>query len=167
MGSSTKALVLVHADQIKQNDGIDMEKVHKIEHLYEFDRDVQCPTWGYVIAHCNDGNRRADLLYRYPTFWAYHRDASSSDAVLDIRIPLMALHAVDDPIANDKAVPYDEISLTPYVVLVATSGGGHLSWFEFGGERWHAKPVSMQFFCPRGHTDALPDCELFQSNGRG
>jgi predicted alpha/beta-fold hydrolase len=32
----------------------------------------------------------------------------------------------------------------PYTVLVTTSLGGHLSWFEGGGEgdRWHAKPVS-------------------------
>lgn len=107
-----------------RNPALNKERIDRIKHLYEFDREIQCPTWGY------------------PTFLAYHRDASSVDAVLSIRIPTMALHAKDDPIANDKGVPYDEISATPYVVLVATSGGGHLSWFEPGGTRWHAKPVS-------------------------
>ena len=34
-----------------------------------------------------------------------------------------------------------EVEQTPYAVLCTTSLGGHLSWFETGGGRWHAKPV--------------------------
>ncbi|KAB5575675.1 hypothetical protein GE09DRAFT_600184 [Coniochaeta sp. 2T2.1] len=30
----------------------------------------------------------------------------------------------------------------PYTVLCSTSLGGHLSWFEIGGGRWHAKPIT-------------------------
>lgn len=43
-------------------------------------RYVQCPTWGW------------------PTEGAYYRDASSVDAVYDIRIPVLAIHAEDDPV---------------------------------------------------------------------
>lgn len=47
----------------------------------------------------------ADLANRtvtwgYPTENAYYRDASSSDAVLAIRIPYMALSALDDPVSD-------------------------------------------------------------------
>ena len=31
---------------------------------------------------------------------------------------------------------------TPYGVMLTTSWGGHLGWFEFGGDRWFVKPVA-------------------------
>ena len=95
----------------------------QVKYLHEFDREVQCATWGY------------------PTEGAYYRDATSADAVFAIRIPTFCLHARDDPIACDEAVPYEEIRQNSFLVMCATSGGGHLSWFELGGGRWHAKPV--------------------------
>jgi len=77
-----------------------------------------------------------------------------------IRIPFFAISAADDPvraawnlhlrhvqslrteqIAVDEAVPKEEFKQNPYTVLCSTSLGGHLSWFEIGGGRWHAKPV--------------------------
>lgn len=42
---------------------------------------MRCPTWGY------------------PTEYAYYRDASSSDSVLAIRIPFLAINALDDPVS--------------------------------------------------------------------
>jgi predicted alpha/beta-fold hydrolase len=127
MGKSMRALYDLHAAEISQNKSITREKMHSIKYLHEFDREFQCATWGY------------------PTEGAYYRDATSADSLLAIRIPTMCLHATDDPIACDEAVPYEEIKQTPWVVMCATSGGGHLSWFELGGARWHAKPVSLSF----------------------
>lgn len=83
-----------------------------------------------------------------------------------VRIPFLAVHAEDDPvsypavlkasrvskqadsfshtkIAVDEAVPREEIKKNPYVVLCSTSLGGHLSWFEIGGNRWFARAVSL------------------------
>lgn len=40
-----------------------------------------------------------------------------------------------------EAIPFQEIKQNPYTVLCTTSMGGHLSWFELGGGRWHAKPI--------------------------
>lgn len=125
MGKSLCALFETHRDQLLANKAISAERMETLKYLHEFDREVQCATWGY------------------PTEGAYYRDASTGDAVVAIRIPVFVLHAEDDPIACDEAVPYEEIKCNPYVVLCATSGGGHLGWFEFGGARWHAKPVSM------------------------
>ncbi|GAB7327072.1 hypothetical protein MBLNU13_g10999t1 [Cladosporium sp. NU13] len=123
MGKSMRGLFDLHAEQVTLNKAITTEKMHSIKYLHEFDREFQCATWGY------------------PTEGAYYRDATSADSVFAIRIPTMCLHAKDDPIACDEAVPYEEIKQTPYVVMCATSGGGHLSWFEFGGNRWHSKPA--------------------------
>lgn len=121
MGTSLRKLFDTHREQMTH---IDPANIAKVKYLHEFDREVQCPTWGY------------------PTEGAYYRDASSADSVLNIRTPTLCLHARDDPIAADEAVPYEEIAQNPYVVMCATGGGGHLSWFEWDGGRWHAKPVS-------------------------
>jgi uncharacterized protein len=88
----------------------------------------------------------------YPTVGAYYRDASSSDSLLAIRIPFLALHARDDPIAVDEALPRNEIAQSPYGVLCTTSLGGHLSWFELGGGRWFAKVVRIPLLSTVGAT---------------
>lgn len=86
-------------------------------------RYVQCPCWGY------------------PTEHAYYRDASSVDAIFNIRIPVLALHSKDDPIVADMSVPYESFKKNPYMVMCATNIGGHLGWFEFGGGRWFTTAV--------------------------
>ena len=90
---------------------------------------------------------------------AYYRDASSVDSLLAVRIPLFAVNSSDDPVgyrapgipcsssltrfqvALKQAMPYLEVQQTPYAVLCMTSMGGHLSYWEIGGSRWHVKPV--------------------------
>lgn len=125
MGASLRKVFEKHQDELLKNTNLSLEDIRKVKYLHEFDREVQCKTWGY------------------PTEDSYYRDASSVDTVLALRIPTLCLHATDDPIASDEAVPYSEIRQNPYVVLCATNGGGHLSWFEWGGGRWHTRPVSM------------------------
>lgn len=129
--------------EIKQHTALDMAAIDGITYLNEFDRVTQCPLWGY------------------PSETAYYRDASSTDAVLNIKIPYMALSATDDPvcdvrpslfsisqatdncpqIALKEGLPYQEIKQNPNTVMVTTSLGGHLCWFEVGGTRWHTRPV--------------------------
>jgi predicted alpha/beta-fold hydrolase len=118
-----KKLISRHKDSVQKYTNLDFDALQNITYLYEFDRAVQCETWGY------------------PTEDSYYRDASTTDALMAIRVPYFALSAADDPIAVDEAVPYEEIKQNPYTVLCSTSLGGHLSWFEVGGGRWLAKPV--------------------------
>ncbi|KAK8191120.1 Alpha/Beta hydrolase protein [Phyllosticta capitalensis] len=124
MGNNMKKLFERHADMLIKNPDIDAERIRSITYLYEFDRALQCPAWGY------------------PTESAYYRDASSCDALLAIRIPLLAINAEDDPISVKEAIPYVEFEQNPYTVLCATSLGGHLSWFQSNGDRWFAKAAA-------------------------
>jgi predicted alpha/beta-fold hydrolase len=80
MGKNLHGLFERHREQICQNQGIDVGKVEKAKYLHEFDRHVQCPTWGY------------------PTEGAYYRDSQSVDAVLGVRIPFLGINAEDDPV---------------------------------------------------------------------
>lgn len=124
MGSNMNKLMKCHKESILKHTNLEWDKISNVTYLYEFDRAVQTVTWGY------------------PTEDAYYRDASCADGVMAIRIPFFAISAADDPIAVDEAVPKEEMKQNPYTVLCSTSLGGHLSWFEIGGGRWHAKPIS-------------------------
>ncbi|KAJ9237562.1 hypothetical protein DTO169E5_5148 [Paecilomyces variotii] len=124
MGSNMKRLFSQHLEEVSKNPRVNVEEVLKITYLHEFDRALQGPTWGY------------------PTEGAYYRDASSIDSLLAIRIPFFAVQAEDDPIATKEALPYQEITKTPYGIMCTTSWGGHLGWFEYGGGRWFVKPVT-------------------------
>ncbi|KAI9813019.1 MAG: hypothetical protein M1832_006410 [Thelocarpon impressellum] len=123
MASNMKRMVENHAEMILKHTEVDLDRLRKTNYMHEFDSVIQCPSWGY------------------PTVGAYYRDSSSSDSLLAVKIPVFAIHADDDPIAVEKALPYDEFKRNPYAVLCSTSTGGHLAWFEIGGGRWFVKPV--------------------------
>ncbi|TQV93568.1 hypothetical protein V2A60_010035 [Cordyceps javanica] len=122
--TSMKQLIVTHKEEIKEHTNLDLEAIERVTYLHDFDREVQCPTWGY------------------PTESAYYRDASSCDSILSIRIPFLAVNARDDPIALDGALPYQEFRQNPNTIMLTTSLGGHLCWFEWGGSRWLTKPVN-------------------------
>ena len=81
MGSNMKKLIHRHAEQVRKNPKLDLERIDKIKYLHEFDREVQCPAWGY------------------PTEGAYYRDSASVDSLIAVRIPLFAINATDDPVS--------------------------------------------------------------------
>ncbi|KAI9061939.1 AB-hydrolase YheT [Trametes sanguinea] len=77
----------------------------------------------------------------------FYRWASSHYVLSDVRVPLLAINADDDPIVRD--LPTD-VGGNPLVSLVVTRGGGHLGWFASEKEgammrrrrtRWVKKPV--------------------------
>lgn len=80
MGKNMMGLFDRHREQILKNTEIDLDAVLKSRYLFEFDRQIQCPTWGY------------------PTEGAYYRDAQSVDALLAVRIPFLGINAEDDPV---------------------------------------------------------------------
>lgn len=93
MGSNMKKLIERHYDEASKNPALDFEKIRNVKYLHEFDREVQGPTWGY------------------PTEGAYYRDASSTDSLFAIRIPLFAINAKDDPVRKTLC-PRAELNLT-------------------------------------------------------
>jgi len=124
MGRNLRQLFEDNLEMITQDTRVDVEQVRRGTYIYEFDRDLTAKVFGY------------------PTVGAYYRDASSVDNLLKVRVPILIVHAKDDPIAPNEVVPYDEAKANPYVFMAVTEWGGHLSWFETGGGRWFTKPVS-------------------------
>jgi predicted alpha/beta-fold hydrolase len=94
MGANLKKLFVLHREQILKNEGVDEDKVMGSRYLFEFDRHVQCPTWGY------------------PTEGAYYRDSESVDALLAVRVPFLGINAEDDPVCLDFIVVMSKWLLT-------------------------------------------------------
>lgn len=125
MGANLRQLFERHAPALTANAHIDAARVRCGRLLHDFDRDL------------------TTIVFGYATVGAYYRDASCVDRLLGVRVPTLALNAEDDPIAPREAFPLDEVLANPHVVMATTPGGGHLGWFEWGGGRWFAKPVSL------------------------
>lgn len=60
----------------------------------------------------------------------------------------------------NQALPYEEFKLNPNTVMITTSLGGHLCWFETGGGRWHPKPVSPNIDKPQGIVQFLTSWQV-------
>jgi predicted alpha/beta-fold hydrolase len=133
MGKNLMKLFEQHREQILKNPGIDELKLRKSRYLHEFDRHVQCPTWGY------------------PTEGAYYRDSQSVDALLAVRVPFLGINAEDDPISSKAGLPYEEVKQNPHALLCTTDWGGHLGSFQLGGGRWFA--VAASSFLMKMHEE--------------
>lgn len=71
----------------------------------------------------------------------YYRKASPIQRLLNVRVPMVILSSLDDPVVGSRSLPYSEVNLNPYVSLITTSVGGHLGWFAINGDRWYVEPV--------------------------
>jgi len=82
--------------------------------------------------------------FPFPSARHYYRWGSSHNVLKDVAVPLLTINADDDPVV--RAVPTGPED-NKWVVMVTTSGGGHLGWFETSGnrllevKRWVSKPV--------------------------
>lgn len=83
-------------------------------------------------------------MFNYSTVDNYYRDSSCCRFIEHVRIPLLCINALDDPISYRPCIPFDEITINPNVVLAVTQYGGHLGWFEhaYRPSRWVDKPLT-------------------------
>ncbi|KAJ2157407.1 hypothetical protein GGF46_004531 [Coemansia sp. RSA 552] len=48
----------------------------------------------------------------------------------DIRVPMLFINALDDPMCYRQTIPFAEIEGNPHLILALTRHGGHLAYFE-------------------------------------
>lgn len=58
----------------------------------------------------------------------YYKGSGSYLAIPKVKIPLLCVQALDDPIAVNRAIPREAIKANPNCMLVTTPYGGHLGW---------------------------------------
>ncbi|KAI1795249.1 AB-hydrolase YheT [Ganoderma leucocontextum] len=104
--------------------------------LWDFDAYYACEE----KTETDDSETRG--AFRWHAQGDFYRWASSHTALADVRVPLLAINADDDPIVHARDLPTD-VGGNPLVALVRTRGGGHLGWFTSSrrSTRWVPKPV--------------------------
>ena len=82
----------------------------------------------------------------YPSVEHYYRDASSHERFEDIRVPILAVSALDDPIIAGETIPI-YTSHNPNAMLVLSEKGGHLGFVDEKGlnDVWIDR-VALEFF---------------------
>ncbi|KNZ51441.1 hypothetical protein VP01_3953g2 [Puccinia sorghi] len=69
-------------------------------------------------------------LGRFGSTEAYYKSQSSTLFVEGVRVPLLSINALDDPIVTPDAIPVESVLENPYLVVLISKHGGHLGWFE-------------------------------------
>ncbi|CAG8699259.1 19625_t:CDS:2 [Rhizophagus irregularis] len=126
MASNLKEALARHEHMMKKDKRLDLEYVKSANTLREFD------------------SRLTTVSFGYETVDHYYKDASSSQFIPKIKIPLLCLNAEDDPIASQQCIPYNECIYNSNIILATTYYGGHLGWFTglWKPTRWCIKPLS-------------------------
>lgn len=100
---------------------MDTKMISRLHTLHDIDSKITAPFWGYESLE------------------AYLSHASSSQDVENVKVPLLAINACDDPFVSKEAlgkVIY-RASRNPRVILVTTNTGGHIGWGESLGTLWN------------------------------
>lgn len=79
-------------------------------------------------------------MFGFNNFHEYYRMASPIQRLYKIRVPLLILDSLDDPITG-SSLPYVDLKCNPFLIMVTTTMGGHLGWFKSNGTRWYVNPL--------------------------
>ncbi|KAG0587589.1 hypothetical protein KC19_2G175400 [Ceratodon purpureus] len=99
-----------------------------------------------TIREFDDGLTR--VVFGHKSVDEYYFKASSCRSIKDVRVPLLCVQALTDPIAPERAIPRADCEANPNCLLVITPYGGHLGWVAgpeapFGCP-W-TDPLAMQY----------------------
>ena len=109
---------------LEESHGIDIESAMQAKRTKEFDELITRRMFGFRTAE------------------HYYRSASCIHKLREIKIPTLAVSAIDDPMIPQECLPVDEFKINPNTILVLTPAGGHLGWFTgLLPRRWYPKPV--------------------------
>lgn len=105
--------------------------------------------------------------FPFATAHEYYVWGSSHHVLKDVRVPLLAINAGDDPIVQDLPDGVEN----PHVALIVTANGGHMGWFEKDAQgelqRWFKRPV-MEWLRATAEDILLqekPLPELYEEDG--
>jgi len=112
LAQGLRRFALRHYDVFKKSDKANIDEVLKANTVKEFD------------------DLATKRLFGYLTVEDYYMDASSKRYLSGVRIPLLGLNSLDDPVSAKECLPYEEPQGNSNVMLVTTDQGGHVAWLH-------------------------------------
>jgi len=124
-----KSLLKRHADIFK--DIVDVEHIlQSTRNVEDFDNLFTCKIYGFANAEL------------------YYREHSCIYHLQNVKVPLLLINSIDDPIVPPFLVPHESPKNNPNIILVTTKYGGHLGFAEGfffpKATHWHER-VALQF----------------------
>lgn len=112
-------------EKLTKSHGIDIEQILKVKGLRDYH------------------SLFTVKLYGHKDVREYFSQTKVCDShVSNVKVPMLVLHARDDPIATHKSIPIDKLKQNPNIIYAETSHGGHLGWFTgFRARRWYSEPT--------------------------
>ncbi|PWA46922.1 AB hydrolase 4 family, Serine aminopeptidase, S33 [Artemisia annua] len=90
----------------------DWDGIEKARRVREFDTSGTC------------------LVAKFDTADTYYRESSCVGYVGRIKVPLLCISALDDPVCTKEALIWDECRVNKNIILATTQHGGHLGYFD-------------------------------------
>ncbi|KAJ2843386.1 hypothetical protein GGI22_007223 [Coemansia erecta] len=79
----------------------------------------------------NDFNEAYTIkVFGYRSTKELNKDGSCVQHLKNVKIPMLFINALDDPMCSHETIPYSEIEGNPNLMLACTRYGGHLAFFE-------------------------------------
>lgn len=110
MAQNLRKLVQRHQKHFVDDPRLDLPALfgNPYQTLYEFDSQV------------------TRVLGGFSTTEAYYRYASANQHAKNVKVPLLSLSSMDDPIVGTSTIPIEEAEGNENLVFVRTKNGGHL-----------------------------------------
>jgi len=105
--------------------GVDLEETLKSTRSWDYDSRITCKILGFQNPE------------------QYYRQVSCVNYLEKIKVPVLALSSLDDPVVTKDCIPYEEFKSNPNLILATTRAGGHIGWFTGvkAPQRWYSYPV--------------------------
>ncbi|XP_076947454.1 embryogenesis-associated protein EMB8-like [Bidens hawaiensis] len=110
LGAGLKRYAKMHQDFFTRLS--DWDGIEKARRVREFDTSGTCK------------------IGKFDTADIYYRESSCASYVRRIKIPLLCISALDDPVCTKDALIWDECRANENVILATTQHGGHLGYFD-------------------------------------
>lgn len=94
------------------NNQWDLDHVFNSKTIKEFDERFTCRQFGYS------------------NYREYYTHAKIKGKINQIKVPVLALNAEDDPFSPGESLPIDEAKRSDYFAMLTTTYGGHIGFME-------------------------------------
>ena len=120
-----KAKIVLKAAQYP--DVFNLDRIDEISSFYEFDSTYTAPLYGF---------KNAEAFYEY---------ASAGNYIKGIKVPVLLVNSLNDPMFLDDCYPYKAAKNHEYFFLETPKTGGHLGYWHPGTRTSWAEKRAMQF----------------------
>jgi len=69
-------------------------------------------------------------MFGYSCWQEYYGAARLADKLTSIKVPTLALNALDDPFQPGDSIPFESAASSSHVAILATQHGGHIGFME-------------------------------------